>query len=223
MLSNRAVKVAMAKYMDRHQLPVHAWLENDNWGEGAKTNAWRVSTHAGLHPSTAKTAQLVAFLFPLDVHQRFRQAMAKGYDALIGVTEGSAKHREICAFAGISVYDAWCAAAHWYVAKHLCHFDGPSPSNHNYVPAMELYAQRYHIIVPHRALWLPGMTCTFVWDYAHYVGSGDHIGTIDAVKPEGAHVSYVHTDEANASDAVRHELRSFEQINVVFDMSRLQK
>ena len=226
MHSNRQVKAAMRVYLARHSIPEHPMLDNDAWGNGAQTNAWRVSTHAGLHPSTQKTTQLVNHLFPPDVHAAFRAAMAKGYDELIGVTEGSAKQREICAFCGLDWHEPWCAMGHWYVAKHICHFNGPTPSNVAYVPAMELYAQREHIIVPHRALWLPGMSCTFVWDYAHYVGSGDHIGTIDEVKPEGAHVRYIHTDEANAGgagpDAVRREFRSWDQVNVVFDLARLQ-
>jgi len=225
--SNKLVKEKMAAYIKRHDIAEHLWADNDQWGNGAQTNAWRVSTHAGLHPSAQKTQALCDLLLPPNVHQEFRQAMARGYDSLMGVKEGSAKQREIAAFCGLDWHEPWCAEGHWYVARKLCHFNGPPPSNPAYVPAMELYAQRNHIIVPHRDLWLPGMSCTFVWDYAHYVGSGDHIGTIDEVKPEGAHVSYIHTDEANAGgagpDAVRREFRSFEQINVVFDLARLQK
>lgn len=227
MPTNRVVKQHMAAFCDRHHLATPTWKDNDVWGAGARTMAWRVSDHAGLHQSDQRTQALVDLLLPPNVHLEFRRAMARGYDSLMGVKEGSPKQREIAAFCGLSWTQPWCAEGHWYVAKHICHFNGPTPSNVAFVPAMELYAQRNHIIVPHRALWLPGMSCTFVWDYQHYVGSGDHIGTIDEVKPEGAHVSYIHTDEANAGgsgpDAVRRELRTWEQINVVFDLSRLQK
>ena len=226
MQDNKRVKEAMVAYLRLHRLPVPAWVDNERWGHGAQVCAWRVSTHAGLHPSADKTQQLCNLLFPPNVHQKFRAAMARGYDSLLGITEGSAKQRAIAAFCGLDWHDPWCAETHWYVAKKLCGFNGPTPSNVAFVPAMELYAQKYHLIVPHTALWLPGMSVTFVWDYQHYVGSGDHIGTIDEVKPDGAHVTYIHTDEANAggagADAVRKEFRALDQINVVFDMARLQ-
>ena len=227
MQTNLEVKRALAKYSELHHIPVPDWGDNDLWGGNARVMAWRVSTHAGLHPSDQKTQELCDLLFPSDVHDIFLKKMAKGYDSLLGVTEGSAKQREIAAFCGISWTQPWCAAGHWFVAKKLCGFNGPTPSNVAYVPTMELWAQRYHILVPHQSLWLPGMSCTFVWDYAKYVGSGDHIGIIDEVRPEGAHVRYIHTDEANASgpggDAVRRDFRAVYQISCVFDMGRLQK
>ena len=225
--SNLQVKKALAAYCEKHEIPVPPFEPAATWDHGAGVMAWRVSGHAGLHQSARRTTALMNLLFPPNVHTRFRAAMARGYDSLIGVTEGSAKQREIATFCGLAWTQPWCAAGHWYVAKHICGFNGPTPSNVAYVPTMELYAQRYHIIVPHQSLWLPGMSCTFVWDGQHYVGSGDHIGTIDEVKAEGAHITYIHTDEANASgpggDAVRRDFRPLDEINVVFDLSRLQK
>lgn len=200
------------------------------WGPGAKIMAWRITGHLrdehgkqATLAHTTRASELWDFWHPDSPATVFREAMERGYDSLIGVREGSAKHAEICRFTGLSVRDPWCAGGHWYVAKKLARFNGPTPANVNYVPTMELYAQKHGIIRGFDETWLPGMSVTFCWDGIRRIGAGDHIGMIDQVKAKGVVLRTVHTDEANASDMVRDCERAWQQVNCVFDMGRLQK
>ena len=228
MVSNKDCKEHMAAYLKKHNVPVHPWVDNDSWGEGAQVNAWRVSTHAHLHPSAQKTLALVNLLFPPDAHQLFRRRLESAYDALLGTKEGSAKQKAIAAYCGLSDREPWCAETFTYAA-HEAGYAGPWPSNRAYVPAWEMFARAHDLIVP-RSSWLPGMGITFVWDFKHYVGSGDHIGCLSDDGEHGVHIKYgtnVPTDEGNAGgpggDAVRSEVRPIECVNVVFDLARLVK
>lgn len=204
--------------------------EKDQWGPGAKIMAWRITGHLREeHSHQADLAQstrpevLWEHFFPDTAAEKFRKRMESGYDSLIGVREGSAKHLEIVRFTGLTRYDPWCASGHWYVAKKLAKFNGPQPVNVNWVPAMELYAQAHKIIRGFDETWLPGMSVTFCWDTVRRVGKGDHIGIIDQIKPQGVKLRTIATDEANASDMVRDCERAWQQINCVFDLARLQK
>ena len=229
------LKHRMKEYAAVHGLTVPPGFapERDSWGEPAKTLAWRVSGHLREHGAqtnlahTTRAEELWDFFYPPSAAQTFRKAMVRGYDVLNGVQEGSKKHAEICAYVGLSVHDPWCAGGHWYVAKKLAHFNGPTPANVNYVPTMELYAKLRDIIRGFDQTWLPGMSVTFCWDRVRRIGAGDHIGIIDQVKPKGVVLRYVRTDEANAGsagpDSVRECEREWRQINCVFDLARLQR
>ena len=226
MQTNLQTKEAMAKYLALHHVPVAKWARTEAWGSAAQTNAWRVSTHAGLHPSTQKTQMLCNLLFPLNVHQQFRARMESAYDALLGTKEGSATQKAIAQFCGLSDREPWCAETFWYCAKAKAGYNGPRPDNIAYVPSWEMFAKAHDLIVP-RSSWLPGMGVTFVWDYARYVGSGDHIGVLGEPTDVGHSITYgTVTHEGNAGgpggDAVRQEVRPYSVINLVFDLSRLQ-
>ena len=229
MPTNEAVKVALAAYCAKHDLPIPAWVKNAVWGDGAKVMAWRVSTHAGLHPSTQKTDALCNLLLPPNVHTEFRAAVLKGYNGLLGVKEGSGKQKEIAAFCGLSSREPWCAETAWYVAKHEAGYNGAErPENIAYVPSWEMFARAHNLLVPN-GQWLPGMFVTFVWDYAKYVGSGDHIGIIADSDATGHRVlANPRTEEGNAGgpggvDAVIATHRSASVINCVIDLARLQR
>lgn len=214
----------------RHELTVPPGFaaDRDSWGEPARTLAWRVSGHLrdahgkqAVLAHSAQAPELWEYFFPDTAAQTFRAAMERGYDSLIGVREGSAKHAEIVKYVGLSRTDPWCAGGHWYVAKKLARFNGPTPANVNYVPTVELYARQHGIIRGFDQTWLPGMSVTFCWDRVRRIGAGDHIGIIDQVKPRGVVLRTVATDEANASDMVRDCEREWSQINCVFDLARL--
>ena len=227
MQDNRTVKAAMAAYLERHHVPAPRYLHNQAWGNGAKLLAWRTSTHAGMHPSTEKTQALCNLLFPPNAHTLFRSRLVHAYDALMGTKEGSATQRAIAKFCGLSAREPWCAETFWYASKAKAGYDGPHPDNIAYVPSWELFARKMGLIVP-ESLAAPGMGVTFVWDYAKYVGSGDHIGIIRETGPKGHVIDYSPiTEEGNTGgsggDAVRRETRSWAQVNVVFDLARLQK
>jgi hypothetical protein len=217
----------MAAYLAKHKVPVPRYVKNEAWGDGARLLAWRTSTHAGLHPSTAKTQALCNLLFPPDVHQLFRRRLESAYDALLGTKEGSAAQIAIARFCGLSAREPWCAETFWTAAKRDAGYNGERPGNVAYVPAWELFARAHDLIVPNRSEWLPGMGVTFVWDFAKYVGSGDHIGILGEPTDVGHNIKFgTVTHEGNAggagTDAVRQEVRPYSCINVVFDLARLQ-
>ena len=59
-MDTKILKAAMVAYMKKHGLDVDPMImDADVWGEAAKKNAWRISTHAGWKPSTAKTQRLI--------------------------------------------------------------------------------------------------------------------------------------------------------------------
>ena len=229
MNTNAEVKKALAAYCEVHYIPVPAWTPTEAWGTGARTMAWRVSTHAGLHPSDLKTQALCDLLFPPDSREKFRRRLESAYDALLGTKEGSAAQLAIARFCGLSAREPWCAETFWTCAKRDAGYNGPRPENIAYVPLWELFAKAHSIIVPNRSLWLPGMGVTFAWtSAAHYVGGGNHIGILGEPSDLGHNIKFgVVTHEGNAGgpggDAVRQEVRPYSCISVVFDLARLQK
>jgi len=230
------LKHTLRDYATHHGLTIPAGFaeDADSWGTPAQRLAWRVSGHLREHgkqsiiAQTTRAEELQDYFYPPSPAVEFRAAMVRAYDVLNGVQEGSRKHAEICAYVGLSVHDPWCAGGHWYAAKKLAHFNGPTPANVNYVPTMENYAQAPRSRRGRDQTWLPGMSVTFRWDGVRGVGTGHHIGIIDAVKPAGVSVRYVRTDEANAGggsgpDRVLEMTRAFALVNCVFDLARLQR
>ena len=91
-MDTKTLKAAMVAYMKKHGLDVDPMImDADVWGEAAKKNAWRISTHAGWKPSTAKTQRLInlvasyapkppAPLFP--IHHDYHAVHSSGTRAL---------------------------------------------------------------------------------------------------------------------------------------------
>lgn len=221
------LKHRMKAYAVDHHLEIPPGFDPDTdvFGDGAKKLAWRVSgdlvAHKRMKSQTDRPQPLWDFFFPQATPSAFRSRLVHAYDHLNGVTYGSTRQREIAAFCGIPWTLPWCAATFWFAAKHEAGYNGPHAENVAFVPSWETFAQAHGLIVPFRAA-LPGMAVTFCWDGRRYVGSGDHIGIIDEPSTYGSKLT-VATDEGNASGAVRQETRYWSNINLVFDIAKLQK
>lgn len=229
MQSNTTVAKKMVEYLEKHDLTVPALsTTNPYWGKGKKQAAWRVTTHAEMHPATQKTQQLCDFLFPLTPAQKLRRGIVAGYKSLVGVREGSAKQKAIAAFCGLSWTQPWCAETAWYVLRHEAGFAGNGPANRAYVPSWELWAKSKGLLVDHSKA-LAGMYITFRWDGGKGVGTGNHIGIITQPGLMRHTVQFsVGTTEGNTGgysgvDGVYTEKRWWYQTNCIIDPARLQK
>jgi hypothetical protein len=95
------------------------------------------------------------------------------------------------------------------------------------VKSWELFAEEHGLIVKF-ANALPGMGVTYVWDGKRGVGNGDHIGTIVKtgivrhVIQENPLAAEGNTG-GPAGDMVAEKTRYWWQINVIFDLAKLQK
>ena len=64
-MDTKTLKAGMVGYMKKHGLQIETMaMDLEIWGEAAKKNAWRITTHAGWKPSTAQTARLAALVEP---------------------------------------------------------------------------------------------------------------------------------------------------------------
>ena len=217
-----ALKWKLRKWLRRHHIAEVPKMNPaiPRWGKNAQLLSLTVC-------GSRDKAMLAAKLAETTPASKLRAGIVKGYQSIMGAKEGGAIQRAIARFCGISAREPWCAETFWYVAKKLAGYNGPAPDNIAFVPAWELFAKAKGIIVAPRYA-LPGMGCTFVWSGPKGVGRGMHIGTLvkTGIVRHVIRFSPI-TDEGNAGgaggDAVREVTRFWYQINVCFDLGRLQK
>ena len=197
------------------------------WGKAARQLAWRVSGH--MHPTQQSDARgvLWAMFHPPSPAAALRQRIVAGYLSILGAKEGGTVQHAIAKFCGIPARLPWCAETFWYVCKSLAGYNGPRPLYIESVKSWELFAEEHGLIVKFTNA-LPGMAVTYVWDGKRGVGNGDHIGTIVKtgivrhVIQENPLAAEGNTS-GPAGDLVAEKTRYWWQINVIFDLAKLQK
>jgi hypothetical protein len=128
-------KYKMRDYIQSHGLNLAKMAyDSDVWGLGARTNAWRITSHAGKTPATTKAA-VDAVLFPPTLAQRvvrIARAEVGVKESPAGSNDGQRVH-EYQAATG-AYRQPWCASFVTWCYKRAG-YKGALPSIPAYVPS----------------------------------------------------------------------------------------
>ena len=222
----RKDKYALRKWARAHNVPVPVGYRPmvPRVGPNCATLLKAVQKRAKIKQTGKFDDATLNLLYPSRKAEQFRKAVVAGYDKMKGSTVGGYWWKQIVAFAGLSGTAArseWCAATWQFVLKKSAGYNGPMPSNRNYVPDIEEFAKAHGIIVPF-AKAKPGMTITFIWSGGRGVGNGDHIGIV--LHNFGlAHQIATWEGNTGSPAEITHCWRAWYNVNTVSDMSKLLK